>query len=50
VQPYVLRVGSPAIGVGLTTAPDLPQKDIAGNPRIVEGKINLGVYESVFQW
>jgi parallel beta-helix repeat protein len=50
LQPYVLRVGSPAIGVGLITAPDLPQKDIAGNPRIVEGKINLGVYESVFQW
>ncbi len=50
VQPYVLRVGSPAMGVGLTTAPDLPQKDIAGNPRIVEGRINLGIYESVFQW
>jgi parallel beta-helix repeat protein len=42
---YQLRSGSPAINAGSTSAPDLPKKDIAGHPRIVNGKIDMGAYE-----
>jgi hypothetical protein len=42
---YQLRAGSPAINAGSTSAPDLPKKDLAGHPRIVNGKIDMGAYE-----
>ena len=42
---YQLRAGSPAINTGSTSAPDLPKKDLAGHPRVVNGKIDMGAYE-----
>lgn len=42
---YELRLSSPAINAGTTSAPDLPKKDLAGHPRIVNGKIDMGAYE-----
>lgn len=51
---YHLQAGSPAIDAGDNTAPDLPQQDYDGNPRIAPGcatgctsTIDLGVYEFV---
>jgi hypothetical protein len=43
--PYELQPNSPAINAGSTSAPDLPKKDLAGHPRIVNGKIDMGAYE-----
>jgi hypothetical protein len=48
---YQLQAGSPAIDVGSNSAPDLPKKDFAGKPRIVDGDgdgdkiIDMGAYE-----
>jgi len=42
---YQLQSGSPAINSGTNSAPDLPQKDLAGKPRIVGGTIDLGAFE-----
>jgi hypothetical protein len=42
---YELSVGSPAINAGTKSAPDRPKKDLAGHPRIVGGKIDMGAYE-----
>jgi hypothetical protein len=44
-QKYHLGAGSPAINAGSTSAPHLPKKDLAGHPRIVNGKIDMGAYE-----
>jgi hypothetical protein len=42
---YQLRAGSLAINAGSTSAPHLPKKDLAGHPRIVNSKIDMGAYE-----
>jgi hypothetical protein len=44
-QDYQVRKGSPVIGAGTTSAPDIPKKDLAGHPRIINGKIDIGAYE-----
>ena len=41
-----LQSGSSAINAGTTSAPDLPSKDLAGKPRIINGTIDIGAYES----
>jgi hypothetical protein len=43
---YQLRSDSPAINAGDVSAPDLPEKDLDGNPRIVNGTVDIGAYES----
>ena len=46
-----LQSGSPAIDAGTNSAPDLPKKDLAGKPRIVDGNgdgskiVDIGAYE-----
>ncbi len=46
-----LQAGSPAIDAGTNSAPDLPKKDLAGKPRIVDGNgdgskiVDIGAYE-----
>lgn len=42
---FHLTAASPVIAAGNTTAPDLPATDFDGFPRIVNGTIDLGVYE-----
>jgi hypothetical protein len=48
---YELNATSPAIDAGDNSAPDLPKKDFAGKPRIVDGNgdgkaiIDMGAYE-----
>jgi hypothetical protein len=48
---YELTAASPVIDMGSNSAPDLPKKDFAGNPRIVDGNgdgskiIDMGAYE-----
>jgi len=43
---FRLQPGSPAMNTGTTSAPDLPKKDFANKPRIVNGTIDMGAYES----
>lgn len=43
---FRLTPGSPAIDTGTTSAPDLPSKDFANKPRIIDGAIDMGAYES----
>jgi hypothetical protein len=38
-------VGSPAVDAGYDAAPGLPATDIAGNPRIEGGSVDMGAYE-----
>jgi hypothetical protein len=48
---YHLKAGSPVIDSGDNSAPNLPLKDLAGKPRIVDGNndgtatIDIGAYE-----
>jgi putative cofactor-binding repeat protein len=42
---FHVKAGSPIIGAGNLSAPDLPTKDLSAGPRIVNGKIDMGVYE-----
>jgi len=42
---FHVKAGSPIIGVGDVSAPDLPLSDLGGGPRIVNGEIDMGVYE-----
>jgi hypothetical protein len=42
---YRVGKGSPVINAGTTSAPDLPTKDIAGHPRVINGMIDIGAYE-----
>ena len=46
--PYALATGSPCIETGTLDLPPgivLPEFDLAGNPRIVNGMIDMGAYE-----
>jgi len=42
---FQLQPISPAINAGDNSAPDLPSKDLAGHPRIVDGIVDIGAYE-----
>jgi hypothetical protein len=42
---YRLQSGSPLINKGDNAAPNLPPTDQAGNPRIVDGVVDLGALE-----
>src|SRR5262249_206517 len=48
---YHLQLGSPSIDSGDNTAPNLPDKDLDGHPRILDGDgdgnevVDMGVYE-----
>jgi parallel beta-helix repeat protein len=42
---FQVNAGSPILGAGDVSAPDVPSKDLSGGPRIVNGKIDMGVYE-----
>ena len=42
---FRLLYGSPAAGTGNSGAPVLPLNDLDGNPRLVNGAIDMGVYE-----
>jgi hypothetical protein len=46
-HPYSLSAGSPCINAGTadTTGLNLPEFDLAGNPRIFDGRIDIGCYE-----
>jgi Protein of unknown function (DUF1565) len=46
--PYMLMPGSPCINTGTLDLPShihLPETDLAGNPRIYDGQIDMGAYE-----
>lgn len=45
ISNFQLKPTSPAINAGDPIAPELPLKDLRGKPRIVGGKIDMGVYE-----
>jgi parallel beta-helix repeat protein len=50
---YRLNSGSPAVDAGSNAAPNLPQNDYSGNPRILDGNndcvstVDMGAYELV---
>jgi hypothetical protein len=48
IFPYMLTAASPCINAGTLDLPDpiqLPETDLAGNPRIYNGQIDMGAYE-----
>jgi hypothetical protein len=42
---YHIQGTSPCIAAGTTNAPSLPATDLDGNPRILNGTVDLGCYE-----
>ncbi len=48
LHPYSLSPGSPCIDAGTLALPDgitLPEHDLAGNPRVYNGYVDMGAYE-----
>lgn len=48
MYPYSLSAGSPCIDAGTLNLPpwvDLPDTDLAGNPRVYNGYVDMGAYE-----
>jgi hypothetical protein len=48
MYPYSLSAGSPCIDAGTLDLPpgiDLPETDLAGNPRVYNGYVDMGAYE-----
>jgi hypothetical protein len=43
---FQLSAGSPAINTGDLNAPGLPALDLAGNPRVVNGQVDMGAFEA----
>lgn len=43
---FQLSAGSPAIDSGDLNAPGLPAQDLAGNPRVVGGQVDMGAFEA----
>jgi len=43
---FQLKNSSRAVNAGTNSAPDLPKKDFASKPRIVDGRIDMGAYEN----
>ncbi len=46
--PYMLSYGSPCINTGTLDLPEhieIPETDLAGNPRVYDGQIDMGAYE-----
>jgi hypothetical protein len=46
VNDYHVYTGSPAIGAGDANSIYLPSTDLDGNPRDINGKLDMGVYET----
>ncbi len=44
-QTMALQPGSPALGAGDPSAPNLPATDQRGEPRATDGKLDIGAYE-----
>jgi hypothetical protein len=42
---YHTQAASPCIGAGTTNSPSLPATDLDGNPRVINGLVDLGCYE-----
>jgi uncharacterized protein (TIGR03437 family) len=42
---YHVQSGSPVIGAGDPTAPELQSTDLDGDPRFIDGKVDMGAYE-----
>jgi parallel beta-helix repeat protein len=47
-EDYHFLAGSPCINGGSNYAPDLPDEDIEGNPRIQHCRLDMGAYESPY--
>ncbi|MBN1280241.1 MAG: choice-of-anchor D domain-containing protein, partial [Candidatus Thermoplasmatota archaeon] len=45
LHPYSLQAGSPCINAGNPNDIPLPLRDLAGKPRLVNGRVDMGCYE-----